>query len=85
MSTNDDLLPRVRTFVTRSLRFPDIPDDADIFEVGGASSLFAVELVLFVEETLGRELDDEDLERRNFASIRAVNELLTRKLLASGS
>ena len=56
-----------------------LADTADIFEVGGASSLFAVELVLFVEETLGAELQDDDLERANFCTIDAIVALIERK------
>lgn len=77
--TADEARPRVRAFVTRSLRADQLPDDADIFATGGASSLFAVELVLFVEETLGVELDDADLERENFATIDAIARLVGSK------
>ena len=69
---------RIREFVTRSLKMP-LADSADIFEVGGASSLFTVELVLFVEETLGAELQDDDLERANFCTIDAIVTLIERK------
>lgn len=69
----------IREFVTSSLQMPQLADDADIFEVGGASSLFAVELVLFVEDTLGVALEDDDLERENFCSIAALAALAERK------
>lgn len=61
-----------------ALRRPELRDDDDIFEVGGASSLFAAELVVYVEEVLGLELDDDDLVRENFASIDALTRLVDR-------
>jgi len=70
---------RVREFLSKSLKASPLPDDADIFEVGGASSLFAVELVLFVEEILDAPLEDDDLERENFATIDAIVALVGRK------
>jgi acyl carrier protein len=65
----------IREYVTGALRNPDLADDDDIFEVGGASSLFAAELVVFVEDALGATLEDDDLVRENFATIAALTRL----------
>jgi acyl carrier protein len=70
----------VRSYVTRALRHPELADHDDIFEKGGASSLFAAELVLFVEDELGVTLDDDDLVRENFATIDALTRLVEDKL-----
>jgi acyl carrier protein len=61
------------------LRRDELGDDDDIFEVGGASSLFAAELVVYVEDILGAELDDSDLVRENFATIEALTRLVERR------
>ena len=61
------------------MRRDDLRDDDDIFEVGGASSLFAAELVVYVEDVLGAELDDSDLVRENFATIEALTGLVERR------
>lgn len=79
MTGDDSKRLRVREFVTESLKMPQLSDDADIFEIGGASSLFAVELVLFVEDALDVALEDNDLERENFCSIDAIVALAERK------
>lgn len=79
-----DDLKRLRAFVLRSLRPARLTDYDDIFEVGGATSLFAMELVLFIEETLGLVLEDEDLERDNFSSIAALAAMVARKRDESG-
>jgi len=78
----EDAAARLRSFVTSSLRNPDLGDDDDIFEQGDASSLFAMELVLFFEQELGVPMTDDDLEQQNFSSIRSLTDLLDAKLRA---
>ena len=70
---------RLRAFVTESLGTPELGDDEDIFFVGGATSLFSIELVIFIEEDLGIPLDDDDLDRDNFATIDALATMVDRK------
>ena len=73
---------RLREFVVGSLGKPDLADDDDIFEVGEATSLYSMELVLFIEEKLGVPLDDDDLVRENFATLDAMGQMVNRKLRA---
>ena len=70
---------QLQEFVLRSLGKPDLTGRDDI-AVGEASSLYSMELVLFMEEKLGIPLDDDDLERDNFATIDAMAGLIARKL-----
>jgi acyl carrier protein len=71
---------RIRQFVVESLGVPDLRDSDDVFEIGHATSLFSVQLVMFIEEELGVPLDDEDLQRENFCTISAISEMIDRKL-----
>jgi acyl carrier protein len=71
---------RLASFVRSSLGTPDLADEDDIFVKGDASSLFSMELVLFIEKELGVPLDDEDLEQTNFSSIMDLATLLESKL-----
>lgn len=57
----------------------EVAPDANIFE-SGATSLFAMELVMFIEESFGVELADDDLEAENFSSVAAMSRLAERKL-----
>jgi acyl carrier protein len=82
LKTNDTRA-RVREFVTRSLRSATLQDGDDIFRVGGATSLFAMELVIFIEKQFGIALEDNDLERTNFATIDALTTLVDRKRAGS--
>lgn len=74
-----DLRLQVREFI--NARFPDvqIEDEADIFALGFVNSLFAMELVLFIERTFDFRLDNDDLTRDNFRSINAMAELVRRR------
>jgi acyl carrier protein len=74
----DGIRPRLREFC--STRAPGVADGDDIFEVGGVNSLFAIELLAFVEDAFRIALEDEDLERKNFSSINAMAALVQRKL-----
>lgn len=79
----NDTRARVREFVTRALCSATLGDGDDIFRVGGATSLFAMELVMFIEKQFGIVLDDDDLERANFATIDALTTLVDRKRVRS--
>jgi methoxymalonate biosynthesis acyl carrier protein len=68
----------VRDFLTSALGQP-VLDDQDVFAAGLANSLFALELVIFVETQLGLTLENEDLKRENFCSARAIADLAMRR------
>ena len=70
---------RIRDYLQRATRQTDFGDDVNIFEMGIATSLFAVELVAFVETEFDIEIEDEDLDLDNFNSIDVLTNLVTRK------
>jgi methoxymalonate biosynthesis acyl carrier protein len=76
--TTGQVQSRLQRFVNDALG-SEVPPDANIFE-SGATSLFAMELVMFIEESFGVELADDDLEAENFTSIAAMTSLAQRKL-----
>ena len=73
---------RIRQFVVDSLGTPNLKNSDDIFDIGHATSLFSVQLVMFIEEELGVPLDDEDLQRENFCTISGMLRMIARKLAA---
>jgi acyl carrier protein len=81
MSTNDDteIRAKIRAFILASINLPDLSDDDNLFESGIVNSLFAVELMTFLEKTFGIEVTPDDLEIANFQSIEASAEFVTRK------
>ena len=78
--SDEKILSPIRGFMSRSFSGRDLADEDDIFALGFANSLFAMQLVNFVEGQFGIEIDSEDLEMTNFRSIRAISDLVGRKL-----
>lgn len=56
-----------------------VQDDDNIFKLGFVDSLFALKLVNFIEENLGIELDNADLDIENFCSINRIMEFIQSK------
>lgn len=69
----------IRAFIARHVRNRNLRDDEDVFAAGFVNSLFALQLVTFLEREFSITIDNEDLELSNFASIRAMRELVDRK------
>lgn len=76
---------QVREFI--SGRFPQITfdDDQDIFEMGFVNSLFAMELVMFVERAFGVRVPNTELRRENFRSVTAITAVVERITAATAT
>ena len=70
---------RLQTFLAGYLPNHDLLDDQDIFSLGFINSLFAMQLVLFVEKEFQIEVDNEDLDVDNFRTVNAIVALVERK------
>jgi acyl carrier protein len=77
MST--DNRTRIAGYLSRFFPVQDLGDDDDIFELGFVSSMFAMQLVSFVEHEFGIVVEDGDLELEYFRSIGALDAFVTRK------
>ncbi|MFB6553547.1 acyl carrier protein [Streptomyces sp. NPDC056405] len=66
----------VRRFITERYPQADIAGDDDIFALGYVNSLFAVELVRFVEKTFGITVPEDAMRMDNFRTIDAIVELV---------
>ena len=76
---------QLRDFVSRFFRGHDLQDGEDIFATGFVNSMFAMQLVQFVETTFGVAVDSEDLDIDNFRSIDALSGFVERKLGAAAA
>jgi methoxymalonate biosynthesis acyl carrier protein len=74
-----DIKQQVREFVSRFVRGHDLGDGEDIFATGFVNSMFAMQLVNFVEQTFGVTVESDDLDIDNFRSIDAIAALVERK------
>jgi methoxymalonate biosynthesis acyl carrier protein len=78
-----DVESATREFVGRFVRGHDLGDDEDIFATGFVNSMFAMQLVQFVESQFGVTVESEDLDLENFRSVAAIAALVERKQAAS--
>ncbi|HEX2914454.1 MAG TPA: acyl carrier protein [Chloroflexia bacterium] len=78
--TTEQIKSRIREFLGRFFVNYNLNDDEDLFALGFVNSLFAMQLVQFVEQTFGITVGDEDMDLDNFRSINAITNLVERKL-----
>jgi acyl carrier protein len=69
----------VRDFILRSITIPRLDDDDNLFESGIVNSLFAVQLMTFVEKTFAVEVGMDDLDIENFKSLNATTAFVLKK------
>jgi acyl carrier protein len=83
---SDDVATPIRDFITG--RYPQvrISDTDDIFSLGFINSLFAMELVMFIEKTFEMSLPNSALQIANFRTVEAMAALVrgNRVLAAQG-
>jgi methoxymalonate biosynthesis acyl carrier protein len=69
---------RIREFVEEHVGAP-LADGDDIFASGYVNSLFAVQIVMWLERELGVPMQSEDLDIDNVRSIDSLTALVERK------
>jgi methoxymalonate biosynthesis acyl carrier protein len=70
---------RIQAFVARHIGVHELATDEDIFAAGFVSSMFALQMVLFVEREFHITVANEDLLLDNFRTVDAVDRLVQRK------
>ena len=73
----------IRNYFAKSIN-TDIHDGDDIFALGLVNSLFAMQLVMFVEKEFMITAENDDLNINNFCSINALTAFVERKSAATG-
>ncbi len=76
---------RIKTFLSRFLGNHELYEDEDIFATGFVNSMFAMQLVLFIEQEFQVTIENEDLDFDNFRTINAIVRLLDRKTAVTAS
>lgn len=74
---------KIREFLLSYIQNHNLQDDEDIFAGGFVNSLFAMQLVLFVESGFGIKIENEDLKLDNFRSVNALANLVERKSVSA--
>jgi methoxymalonate biosynthesis acyl carrier protein len=79
IETERSVKETVRQFILSSINISDLRDDDDLFELGIANSLFAIQLMTFIEKTFALEVEMEDLDIENFKSLSASTAFVMKK------
>lgn len=74
----DIIKQRIRDFLAKRIASP-MSDDDDIFSMGLVDSLFALQLVVFIEQEFEITVEGEDLDLDNFCSVNAMSAFVTKK------
>ncbi len=78
--TTDEIKEKVRSFLLKFIKNHDLKDDEDLFASRLLNSLFAMQLVLFVEKEFTIKIENQDLDIKNFSSVNAISGLIDRKV-----
>jgi methoxymalonate biosynthesis acyl carrier protein len=68
----------LRQFITAKYPTIELTDDQDIFGLGFVNSLFAMELVMFIEKAFATRIPNDELKLDHFRSVDAMVELVHR-------
>lgn len=71
---------KIREFLGRYFEERDVKDNDNIFELGLVNSLFAMQLVNFVEQEFDITVENEDLDLVNFKDINSILSLVESKM-----
>ena len=69
----------IRSFILSSIPVGSLDDDANLFESGIVNSLFAVQLMMFIENAFAIEVGQDDLDIENFKSLNAMTAFVLKK------
>ncbi len=75
----EEIKDKTKAFISRYFPKFDAADDDDIFALGFINSLFAMQLVMFVEKEFHITVEDGDLNIENFRTVSAVANLVRRR------
>lgn len=79
MTTAETIRATTLAFLEKFIH-TDVEDDEDLFASGLVNSLFAMQLVLFVEKEFNIQVDNQDLDIDNFRSVNAITSFIQNKI-----
>ncbi|WP_375476975.1 acyl carrier protein [uncultured Nostoc sp.] len=75
----NEIQTKIKTFLSKFFGNHNLQPNEDIFALGFVNSMFAMQLVLFVEQEFKIAIENEDLEFENFRTINSLANLIERK------
>ena len=80
---SDDARTKVRAFIEPRLAGRTLKDSDDIFAMGYVNSLFAMQLVRYVQSEFDLELGNDDMDFDNFRTVNGIMRLVESKAQAA--
>ena len=71
---------KVSEYILEHISESDLDYDLRIFEEGLVNSLFAIELMTFIEKTFEIKVNLEDLDMENFQTVNVIAKFVSKKL-----
>jgi acyl carrier protein len=78
----DEIRVKIKIFLSRFFRNIELRDDENIFATGVVNSLFAMQLVMFIEKEFNISINNQDLDIDNFGTINSIVDFVGRKQAA---
>ncbi len=76
-----EVMPAIRDYIMRGTgQGRPLGEHVKLIEEGYLTSLQTVELVMFLEEQFGIEIDPEEVSEENFATLTSLTDLVMSKL-----
>ena len=75
-----DIKEKIYGFLSDHFKDYQLKDDEDIFATGFINSMFAMQLVLFIEKEFQLTINDEELDFENFRTVNAMIRLIESKV-----
>ena len=81
MRAENEKLPQdiIRNYIMENVNLQELNDDFDIFEAGLVNSLFAIELMTFLEKAFSIKVTMDDLDMENFKTVNSTGRFVQRK------
>lgn len=73
-----DTCQKILTFFIEEKKISGITPDTDLFAGGYVNSLFALEMVLFLEKTFSIKIPRKEMRRENFTTVQRMADLVER-------
>jgi len=80
--TSTEIETKLRGFLGKYFRKRELQNDEDMFALGFVNSLFAMQLVMFLEKEFGVRIETKDLDMENFRSINNIIKLIEAKTIS---
>lgn len=75
----EEIKKQIRAFLSRFFKKHELQDEEDIFALGFVNSLFAMQLVMFLEKEFKIKVENKDLDLNNFRTISTIADFISAK------